>query len=97
MPASRLTAQMPQMPHTLHGLWRDHWGIENGLHCIHDVTFGEDKCKVRSGSAPQNPAAFHNAIISPLRLEGRREIARTLRDFSNHPCKLLQFLDIMKN
>ena len=77
--------------------WRDHWGIENRLHWVRDVSFGEDKCQVKTGHAPQNLAAFRNAAISLLRLAGYQEIAATLRDFSYQPGKLLKFLSIMKN
>jgi predicted transposase YbfD/YdcC len=76
--------------------WRGHWGIES-LHWIRDVTFGEDKCQVKLGHAPQNLAAFRNAAISLLRLGGYKEIAATLRDFSYRPLKLMSFLGIMKN
>ena len=77
--------------------WQGHWGIENGLHWVRDVTFGEDKCQVATGHGPQNLAAFRNAAISLLRLAGRKEIAVALRDFCYRPRKLLQFLGIMKN
>lgn len=76
--------------------WQRHWGIES-LHWVRDVTFGEDKCQVKIGHAPQNLAAFRNAAISLLRFCGHREIASTLRDFSYQPLKLLKFLGIMKN
>jgi predicted transposase YbfD/YdcC len=77
--------------------WRDHWGIENRLHWVRDVTFGEDQCQVKTGHAPQNLAAFRNAGISLLRLAGFQEIAPALRDFAYQPRKLLRFLGIMKN
>jgi predicted transposase YbfD/YdcC len=77
--------------------WRNHWGIENQLHWVRDVTFGEDQCQVKTGHAPQNLAAFRNAAVSLLRLEGYQEIAATLRDFAYQPRKLLRFLGIMKN
>ena len=77
--------------------WRCHWGIENRLHWVRDVTFGEDKCQVKQGHAPQNLAAFRNAAISLLRICGCKEIASALRDFSYQPLKLLRFLGIMKN
>jgi hypothetical protein len=77
--------------------WRSHWGIENRLHWVRDVTFGEDKRQVEKGHGPQNLAAFRNAAISRLRLTGCKEIAVALRDFCYHPRKLLQFLGIMKN
>ena len=35
-------------------LVRGHWGIENQLHWHLDVTFNEDKCRARTGYAPQN-------------------------------------------
>jgi predicted transposase YbfD/YdcC len=77
--------------------WRDHWGIENRLHWVRDVTFGEDQCQVKTGYAPQNLAAFRNAAITALRLAGHQEIAHTLRHFAYQPRKLLRFLGIMKN
>ena len=36
---------------------RGHWGIENRLHYVRDVTLGEDACRVRTGMAPQVLAA----------------------------------------
>ena len=77
--------------------WRGHWGIENRLHWVRDVSFGEDKCQVKKGHGPQNLAAFRNAAISLLRLAGCKEIAPALRDFCYQPRKLLQFLGIMKH
>lgn len=76
--------------------WQSHWGIES-LHWVRDVTFGEDKCQVKVGPAPQNLAAFRNAAISLLRLSGCKEIAASLRDFSYQPLKLMKFLGIMNN
>jgi len=76
--------------------WQAHWGIES-LHWVRDVTFGEDKCQVKLGHAPQNLAAFRNAVISLLRCCGYKEIAASLREFSYQPRKLLRFLGIMKN
>jgi len=51
---------------TLLQLTRDHWGIENRLHYVRDVTFGEDACRVRTGHAPQNLAAIRNLAITLL-------------------------------
>ena len=76
--------------------WQSHWGIES-LHWMRDVTFGEDKCQVKLGPAPQNLAAFRNAAISLLRHSGYTEIAASLRGFSYQPLKLMKFLGIMKN
>ena len=35
------------------GLNRCHWSIENNLHRVRDVAFGEDACRVRKGGAAQ--------------------------------------------
>ncbi len=51
-------------------LSRAHWGIENRLHCVRDVTFDEDRCRVRSGSGPQVFAAIRNAVMTVLRRLG---------------------------
>lgn len=80
---------------SLSSYWCSHWGIES-LHWLRDVTFGEDKCQVKTGHAPQNLAAFRNAVISLLRSSGYQEIASTLRHFSRNSLKLLTFLGIMK-
>ena len=48
-------------------LWRGHWGIENRVHWVRDVTFDEDRSQVRTGSAPQIMAALRNVAISVLR------------------------------
>ena len=39
-------------------IWRGHWGIENRLHWVRDVVFGEGQSQVRTGSGPQLLAAF---------------------------------------
>jgi hypothetical protein len=61
------------------GWWRGHWGIENRLHWVRDVTLGEDGSRIRTGSAPQVMAALRNAAVSLLRLLGVSNIAEALR------------------
>lgn len=51
-------------PDQLAGFVHGQWTIENGLHWVRDVTQGEDRCRVRTGSAPQNLAAVRNTVIS---------------------------------
>ena len=57
-------------PQRLLALWRGHWGIENRVHWVRDVTFDEDRSQVRTGSAPQIMAALRNLTISMVRLAG---------------------------
>ncbi len=61
------------------GWARGHWGIENRLHWVRDVTLGEDAHRARSGSAPQALAALRNLAISKPRLDGAANIAAALR------------------
>jgi predicted transposase YbfD/YdcC len=61
--------------------WRWHWTIENGTHYVRDVSMGEDASQVRSGNAPQALAAFRNAIISTLRLDGWSYLPNAFRHF----------------
>lgn len=44
-------------------LVRGHWGIENHLHWHLDVTFKEDKCRVRTGNAPENLATLRKLAL----------------------------------
>lgn len=74
------------------GLIRGHWGIENGLHWVRDATMGEDRSKVRSGSAPRALATLRNLVISILRLAGATNIAKGLRSGSRNPARALTLL-----
>jgi hypothetical protein len=59
-------------PAALLQLSRDHWAIENSLFHVRDVTFGEDACRVRTGSAPQALAELRNAALTLIRRTGQQ-------------------------
>lgn len=46
---------------------RGHWGVENGLHWVLDVVFGEDQSRARSGHAAENLAATRRMAVNLLR------------------------------
>jgi predicted transposase YbfD/YdcC len=46
---------------------RSHWGIENSLHWVLDIAFGEDDCRVRAGNAAENFAAVRRLALSLLK------------------------------
>jgi hypothetical protein len=77
------------------GLWRGHWGIENRVHWVRDVTFDEDRCQVRSGAAPQVLAALRNLVISLVRKAGHRNVAAALRRHAAHPAEALALVGIL--
>jgi predicted transposase YbfD/YdcC len=74
-----ITSASNATPATLATWVQGHWGIENKLHWVRDVTFDEDRSQVRTGSAPQVMATLRNTVISVLRLAGWTNIAHALR------------------
>ncbi len=58
---------------------RGHWGIENWVHWVLDVTFNEDRSRVRSGNAPQNFAVLRHMALNLLRHEPSKGSIRTKR------------------
>ena len=72
-------------PHTLASWVQGHWGIENRLHWVRDVTFGEDHSQIRTGRAPQVMATCRNLVISLLRIAGWTNIAAARRHYTRHP------------
>jgi predicted transposase YbfD/YdcC len=73
-------------------LWRRHWTIENQVHHVRDVSFGEDLCQVHSGNEPQALAALRNAILALLRYEGWPSPPTAFRHFSIHVQHALHLL-----
>lgn len=72
---------------------RGHWHIENRVHCVRDVTFDEDRCRVRTGAGAQVMATLRNTTIGLLRLRGHHSIAAGLRHHSyqhERPLELLK-------
>lgn len=65
-------------------LSRSHWGIENRVHHVRDVTLGEDASRIRAGSAPQAIAAVRNLVLNVLLQAGAKNIAAGVRRFSWH-------------
>jgi hypothetical protein len=68
---------------------RQHWTIENKLHWVKDVIFGEDGCQLREGRTHQLMALFYNLAISILRANGWQSIAGALRFYAAHPHEAL--------
>jgi len=76
-------------PRRLLKLIRGHWGIENRLHWVRDVTFDEDRCQIRSGAAPQVMAALRTHVIGVLRQCRVSNLAAALRSLAGAPRRAL--------
>jgi predicted transposase YbfD/YdcC len=46
------------------------WGIENKIHYVRDVTFGEDASRIRTDHGPQNMATLRSVAMNFLRRMG---------------------------
>jgi hypothetical protein len=46
---------------------RAHWGVENSVHYVLDVTFGQDTSRVRKGNAAENFGIARKLALNLLR------------------------------
>ncbi|MEO3873325.1 ISAs1 family transposase [Nonomuraea sp. B12E4] len=74
-------------PRRLAELARGEWAIENQDHYVRDTTLSEDRCRVRTASAPSILATMRSYAIGALRLLNHPNIAEGARwardDFTN--------------
>jgi predicted transposase YbfD/YdcC len=61
-----ITSLQPQAVR-LNSAIRQHWGIENKLHWVLDVGFGEDLCRKRQGNAAQNFSLINRIALNLLK------------------------------
>jgi len=88
-----ITALTPRQadPDRLLMLIRGHWSVES-RHWLRDVTFGEDRSRLRSGPAPQIMAAFRNLALTLIRRTGATAIAAFRQHLRSRPIVALRFL-----
>ncbi len=78
-------------PERLLTLIRGHWSVES-RHWLRDVTFGEDRSRLRSGAAPQIMAAVRNLVVTLIRRTGTTAIAAFRQHLRSRPAKALRLL-----
>lgn len=59
-------SSLPPKVRALSGHIRGHWGIENSLHWVLDVTFTEDQSRIRRGHGPEIAAILRRLALSIL-------------------------------
>lgn len=79
-------------PDRLLRLIRQHWHIENRLHYVRDVTFGEDACTIRHTKRQRLLASINNLAIGLLRQTDFRYIPEARRYFGANCDAALQLL-----
>ena len=58
---------------------RSHWGIENRLHWVLDMTFRDDDCRVRKDQAPKNFAIIKHIAMNLLNKAKDKKSLRVMR------------------
>ena len=72
---SSLPADATRIAHAV----RSHWRIENSLHWVLDVAFGEDQCRVRVEHAAQNFAILRRITMNLLRKDTQTKAGLKIR------------------
>jgi predicted transposase YbfD/YdcC len=81
-------------PAHIAGYVRGHWTIENKVHWVRDVTFGEDSSRVRTGPRPRVMATLRNLAIGLIRQASYTKIAATIRKMKYDTGLLLAILGL---
>jgi len=72
---------------------RDHWAIENKLHWVLDVTFNEDRSRLRTGHGAKNMAVVRHFALNLVRqVDDKRSIKRRRKRAAWDPQYLLEIL-----
>ena len=79
----------------LAALSRGHWGIENRLHWVLDVSMGEDACRARRDHAAENLATLRRLALNAIRrLPGKRSVPLIMLDAMLETSKLTKLLNL---
>jgi hypothetical protein len=73
------------------GYLRGHWTVE-ALHHIRDMSWDEDRCRIRSGHGPQAMAALRNVAVALIKTFLPGTVARGQRILMMNPELLLQLV-----
>lgn len=93
---SGITSLTPEKagPERLLEINRGHWGIENKVHYVRDVTYDEDRCRIRTKSGPRVMATLRNLAMGILRLRKQTNIAKAIRSYAANQHLTLSLIGI---
>jgi len=68
-----ITSRTPEQagPAELLRINRGHWTVENSCHYVLDMTWDEDRCRIRTGHGPENTSRLRRFAISVLNLHAK--------------------------
>ncbi len=72
---------------------RQHWGIENRLHWVKDVIFGEDTAPFTNYNAATNWSIIRNIAINLARMSGYDSLTKATRFLAHDIDKLFSLLE----
>lgn len=71
---------------------RSHWGIENSLHWVMDVVFGEDRSRIRAGHAAENMSFLRRFVTTLLKRDTSKSSLKQKRKEAAWDTKFLEKL-----
>ena len=81
----------------LEALWRGHWTIENGVHYVRDVSFGEDRGHAAAGSTARALASVRNALLYLFRRAGWHSVPDALAHYGTSVHRALTLVGLKVN
>ena len=58
---------------------RSHWSVENSLHWVLDVTFKEDRSRIRMGHGPENMTLLRKLCVNLIKQHPSKGSIKTKR------------------
>jgi hypothetical protein len=76
-----------------------HWSIENSRHHVLDITWDEDRCRIRTDHGPENTSRLRRFAISVLNLHAKPgdSIASMIRRLAANTRLVFDYLLMTKN
>lgn len=96
-----ITSRTPEQasPADLLRINRGHWTVENSCHYVLDMTWDEDRCRIRTGHGPENTSRLRRFAISVLKLHAKPgdSIASMTRRLASRTRLVFDYLRMTKN
>lgn len=78
---------------------RGHWAIENSCHYIIDWNFDEDRCRIRTGNAPENVTRLRRFAVGIIKFlsKDKSSVAEKMRTLNRNTRLVFDYLRMSKN